>query len=150
MADLKGAADAFRKAEKLANGKTGHATAHRAGWLWHESGRWRDPTLHAQIVALYTQAHEAGEPGGFALFRRALEHMHTGAFDAAERDLEVLRSTGSQYAVGTLPVNLYLRMGNKDAAKKHLTEWNAVNKSLGRSTYKLADIEMGILPRPRG
>ena len=39
--------------------------------------------------------------------------------------------------------------GNKDAAKKHLAEWNAVNKSLGRSTYKLADIEMGILPRPR-
>ena len=76
--------------------------------------------------------------------------MHTGAFEAAERDLEVLRSTGSQYAVGTLPVNLYLRMGNKDAAKKHLAEWNAVNKSLGRSTYKLADIEMGILPRPRG
>lgn len=56
-----------RAAEKLANGKSGHSTTEKPGMLRHLSGRWRDPKVQAEIVALYTSAVEAEKAEGSKL-----------------------------------------------------------------------------------
>jgi hypothetical protein len=132
----------MRQAQKLASGKPGHAPASKPGYLKHASGRWRSPEVHAQIIAAYSEAY-ALEPGNhFALYSRALEHMHVAHFDLAERDLEQLLTCGSAYGIGTLPVNLYLHMRDRASAQKHLDILNASNKTKGLPRQTLADFEI--------
>ena len=132
----------IRQAFKLANGKAGHAPTAKPGYLKHASGRWRSPEMHEQILAAYTQAHALEPKNDFAIYSRALEHMHVGHFDLAEQDLAQLVAAGSNYAIGTLPVNLYLHKGDRPTANKHLDVLNARNKAKGLPRQTLADFEM--------
>lgn len=133
-------------AEKLANGKSGHSTIQKPGMLHHRSGKWREPELHSQIVALYTQAIQAekaaGNNTGFARYRRALEHLYVGQIELARADLDELRESGSPYAKGSLPIWIALAAGEKAEAKRFLDLVNEENKAKGRPKNKLADYEL--------
>jgi hypothetical protein len=132
----------MRKAQKLSMGKAGHAPAQKPGYLKHASGRWRSPQLQEEIIAAYTAAHAAEPKNDFALYSRALEHMNVGHYDLAEQDLDRLLAAGSAYAVGTLPVVLYLRKKDRKTAQQHLDILNGQNKAKGLKPQKLAAFEV--------
>lgn len=144
MADIGG--NLIQRAEKLANGKSGHSPTSKPGYLQHKAGKWRDPKLHAQILDLYGQAvaadAEAGDKLGFALFRRGLEHFYVGHYDEARRDLHSLVAMGSSYAQGAFPIWIALASGNKAEAKLHLDAWNEVNRLSGRPKQRLSDFQV--------
>ncbi|TWO68908.1 hypothetical protein FN976_21165 [Caenimonas sedimenti] len=62
--------------------------------------------------------------------------------DLAEQELARLVAAGSTYAIGMLPVNLYLHKGDRATVKKHLDTLNARNKAKGLPPQTLADFEM--------
>jgi predicted Zn-dependent protease len=132
----------MRLAQKLVTGKAGHSPTQKPGYLHHASGRWRSPEMHEKILAAYSEAHQLEPRNDFALFSRALEHMHVGHYELAERDLTSLAEAGSAYAIGTLPVNLYLHKGDRRTAQKHLDALNAKNTAKGLPRQTLADFEM--------
>jgi hypothetical protein len=133
------------QAEKLANGKAGHSPTPKPGFLKHRDGRWRDPALHAKVIATYTAAIEAdaasGNREGFSLFRRGLEHLYVGHYDLSRQDLDALRAMGSKYADGSYPIWLALAAGDKAEAKRCLEIVNAANKAKGRPRNSLSDYE---------
>lgn len=133
----------MREAQKLARGKSGHSPTPKPGFLQHETGRWRDPALHERIVDAYTRAWEAdpGRGNEFALYSRAYENMLVGKLKAAEEDLRTLAGMNSIYAQGAFPVNLHLRLGDRERARASLDALNVENRAKGLPLQKLKDFE---------